>query len=142
MSRLFKRLIIGALAVSFSLQTFFIMPANARSSSQTALNTCGFSEYKPKRIFLACADGGEGVHSIKWTLWKSKKAEGKGTYYINNCVPSCVDGKYLEKPVRLFASRRKIVRGRYQFTRFVVHSMRGEMPYIGTTDIRLNLPRG
>jgi hypothetical protein len=140
MSRFFKWLIISALAAS--LQNLIVTPANAGGSSQTALNTCGFSEYKPKRIFLACGDGGEGIHSIKWIFWTSNTATGKGTYFINNCVPSCADGKYLEKPVQLFASQRKIVHGRYQFTRFVVHSSRGNLPYIGTTDIRLKLPRG
>jgi len=139
MSRFIKLLIITALSASLNLVAY---PANASANSHTSLNTCGYYEFKPKRIFLACGDGGEGVHSIKWFSWTSDTATGKGTYYINNCTPSCADGKYLERPVQLLASRSRMVHGKYQFTRFVVRATKGKLPYVGTTEIQLKLPRG
>ncbi|NDG64097.1 MAG: hypothetical protein EBY29_11645 [Planctomycetes bacterium] len=55
---------------------------------------CETVDQKPKLIFFACADGGEGIEKITWSNWSVNGALGTGTYFRNLCEPSCAEGKY------------------------------------------------
>ncbi|MFM8842013.1 MAG: hypothetical protein ACKOFU_04780 [Actinomycetota bacterium] len=50
----------------------------------------------------ACADFGEMVRDITWNEWGAEGATGKGIYSVNDCEPSCAEGKRDEIPVRVW----------------------------------------
>ena len=46
----------------------------------------------PSTIIITCADAGTGVQDLHWTSWTPKLASGYGTFWENNCTPSCARG--------------------------------------------------
>ena len=62
---------------------------------------CEFKVQRPTTMTSACADFGEQVHSIKWTVWEKGKALGTGVYSKNDCDPDCADGTIYETPVKV-----------------------------------------
>jgi len=53
---------------------------------------------------------------IRWTAWTTRKAQGVGTLWINDCIPSTADGTWRGHRATVSASR---VRNRH-FTRLTV----------------------
>jgi hypothetical protein len=45
-----------------------------------------------------CGDGAVGLTSLHWTSWTSHLASGYGTYYLNDCTPTCVGGHFHTYP--------------------------------------------
>jgi hypothetical protein len=94
----------------------------AGASGKTYLGGCfdtprDQARYKPRFIELSCTVGDAKVDRVKWSKWGRRRARGRGTAYINNCKPSCVDGhfhKYRVK-VRLRRARRCSIGPRRQF---------------------------
>ncbi len=41
-----------------------------------------------------CGDGAAGLTGLHWTSWTSHLASGYGTYYLNDCTPTCVAGHF------------------------------------------------
>ena len=41
-----------------------------------------------------CGDGAAGLTGLHWTSWTSHLASGYGTYYLNDCTPTCVGGHF------------------------------------------------
>ncbi len=41
-----------------------------------------------------CGDGAVGLTRLHWTSWTSHLASGYGTYYLNDCTPTCVGGHF------------------------------------------------
>jgi hypothetical protein len=58
--------------------------------------------------------------SLKWSSWTTTAATGSGANWLNNCKPSCAGGKYTAYPVKLAASRPKVIAGKDVFTRLTV----------------------
>jgi hypothetical protein len=79
--------------------------ASAAHAATTALTT---SATAPKFVLLGCdngaqvapsaisncGDGAAGLTSLHWTSWTSHLASGYGTYYLNDCTPTCVGGHF------------------------------------------------
>jgi hypothetical protein len=79
--------------------------ASAAHAATTALTT---SASGPKFVLLGCADdaqvapsgisncgdGAAGLTGLRWTSWTSHLASGYGTYYLNDCTPTCVGGHF------------------------------------------------
>jgi hypothetical protein len=61
---------------------------------------------KPKRVILACGDGGLFLSAMHWTEWGKPRAHGNGRMLANDCDPSCVDGTFIGYPVRVTLSGR------------------------------------
>ena len=82
--------------------------ATARTSTSTSVATVASSSHPPKYVvadcsqlqvkpasyFFACADGNAGLQGLHWTTWSAKLASGYGTYYYNDCTPTCVAGHF------------------------------------------------
>ena len=54
----------------------------------------------PPTFTIACADAGMGVQDLHWTSWTPKLASGYGTFWENDCTPSCADGHVHYYPSR------------------------------------------
>ena len=45
-----------------------------------------------------CGDGAVGLTRLHWTSWTSHLASGYGTYFLNDCTPTCVGGHFHTYP--------------------------------------------
>jgi hypothetical protein len=45
-----------------------------------------------------CGDGSVGLTGLHWTSWTSHLASGYGTYFLNDCTPTCVGGHFHTYP--------------------------------------------
>lgn len=61
--------------------------------------SCELVLRKPEVFTTACADFGEAVYKIRWSMWSAGGAKGSGIYSVNDCEPDCADGKIHEFPV-------------------------------------------
>ncbi len=64
---------------------------------------------RPRSYVLACGDGNQSLDGLVWSNWGSPRATATGKVVVNNCDPSCADGKTISYPVRVVAS--KLIRG-------------------------------
>jgi hypothetical protein len=79
------------------------------AATTTALTASGTA---PKFVLIGCAndaevapsdisncgDGAVGVTRLHWTSWTSHLASGYGTYFLNDCTPTCVGGHFHAYP--------------------------------------------
>lgn len=79
------------------------------ATTTTALTTSGTA---PKFVMLGCnndaevapldisncGDGAVGVTRLHWTSWTSHLASGYGTYFLNDCTPTCAGGHFHAYP--------------------------------------------
>jgi hypothetical protein len=45
-----------------------------------------------------CGDGAVGLTGLHWTSWTAHLASGYGTYFLNDCTPTCVGGHFHTHP--------------------------------------------
>jgi hypothetical protein len=45
-----------------------------------------------------CGDGAVGEQGLHWTSWTSHLASGYGTYFLNDCTPTCAGGHFHTYP--------------------------------------------
>ena len=88
-----------------------ITPSHAATPSY--YNNCGVAaQVKPNSITEYCADAGAGVISIKWSLWTRVSARGQGTFYVNDCTPTCVAGKVYRTRANVELSEATLTHGK------------------------------
>ena len=88
-----------------------VTPSHAATPSY--YNNCGVaSQVKPNSITEYCADAGAGVISIKWSLWTRVSARGQGTFYVNDCTPTCVAGKVYRTRANVDLSEATLTHGK------------------------------
>ncbi|GAA2521959.1 hypothetical protein [Rarobacter incanus] len=80
--------------------------ATAQGQAQPTylFNCAGNPREHPSSIVLACGDGNESINAIQWTTWGLEAAKGTALYEVNDCEPSCAEGKQLEFPVAVTLS--------------------------------------
>jgi len=61
----------------------------------------GASVVRPRTFRLACADGNDYLSKLNWTVWSPSFATATGTQTMNDCTPSCANGKFRSYPVRV-----------------------------------------
>lgn len=66
--------------------------------------TCELVSRKPDLFTAACADFGEAVFDVEWTMWSAEEARGTGIYSVNDCDPVCAEGTRHEVPVYVWLS--------------------------------------
>jgi hypothetical protein len=76
--------------------------AHAVTTSATApkfvlLGCNGNAEVAPPGI-SNCGDGAVGLRGLHWTSWTSHLASGFGTYFRNDCTPTCAGGHFHTYP--------------------------------------------
>ena len=73
-------------------------PASAGSSQVVLVNCGGVGQVRPAGYDLGCMPSNELVTGLTWTSWRSA-AFGSGTLEVNNCTPTCAQGKYIKYPI-------------------------------------------
>jgi hypothetical protein len=87
-------------------------PAGSASPAHAATTALTASAAGPKFVLLGCdnhaevapsdisncGDGAVGVTRLHWTSWTSHLASGYGTYFLNDCTPTCVAGHFHTYP--------------------------------------------
>jgi hypothetical protein len=100
---------------------------SSRALKQVFISDCGVGESaKPKAITLACADAGMYVDGIKWSTWGGTSADGQGIFHMNQCEPSCVDGKFIDVPVTLSVSAPINVKKKIMYSQIALQSTNGK----------------
>jgi hypothetical protein len=100
---------------------------------------------KPAAFTAGSGVGGGvlGLDRMRWSSWRARTARGRGRLAYNTCEPTCADGNYEHKRVRvrLFRPRRgcrTYVDGAFVtvrkplFTKIELR-MRGQEPFVSTT---------
>ena len=74
------------------------VPAAAASSPVVLVNCAGHGKVRPAGYDIGCMPSSEYVSGLKWTSWRSV-AFGSGTLKVNDCTPTCAQGKYISYPI-------------------------------------------
>lgn len=93
-------------------------PAASAQTGTVVYTGCTDRGQRPEHISLACADDGVGFDAIAWSSWTADTAVGRGTFFFNTCLPTCVDGNTISvKDVRITLSRPEVAEGVRYFSR-------------------------
>jgi hypothetical protein len=69
------------------------------SFSPPKWSDCGHLTVKPVNIVITCADANYQLRGLAWTSWGASTVQGTGTAHINDCTPTCSNGKERTYPV-------------------------------------------
>ena len=68
------------------------------------IDECGMNLVQaPTDLTVTCADGNERLTGLKWWNWGIEEAGATGFLEMNDCEPSCADGKTVAYPVVVMA---------------------------------------
>jgi hypothetical protein len=81
--------------------------AAAAGSGRTLAINCGQEQFKPKKIVVACGEGGIWLSKLKWSSWNGSQASASGSYNANDCTPDCAAGHVHSYPVKVMLSKPK-----------------------------------
>ena len=73
-------------------------PASAAPSQVVLVNCGGVGQVRPAGYDIGCMPSNELVTGLTWTSWRSV-AFGSGTLEVNDCTPTCAQGKYIKYPI-------------------------------------------
>lgn len=104
----------------------FLPVTDAVTSENMWTYECELVIQRPTTMTSACADFGEQVHSIKWTIWNKGQALGTGVYSKNDCDPDCADGTFYESPVDVSLTDLTKEDGKYFLNTFLFTSQNGQ----------------
>lgn len=107
MRRLIPLTLVATLLITGALATVLsIAESRASSASVTMVLSCSSrTGVKPTSYVLTCADANETFTSLHWSDWGEATAYATGLYRWNDCTPTCVAGKWHQRPVTLRAWR-------------------------------------
>jgi hypothetical protein len=74
-----------------------VLTASATAPKFILLGCDNNAEVAPSGI-SNCGDGAVGLTGLHWTSWTSHLASGYGTYFLNDCTPTCVAGHFHTYP--------------------------------------------
>ena len=113
---------------------------NNASDASVYVTNCGQLQYKSSKIIGACGDGGIGVTKIHWESWNKKHAEGKGLFFVNNCNPSCADGKIVESEVSVSLSKLAKEQNKNTYTQIkITNRKKVNLPELDSRSVYWNL---
>lgn len=73
------------------------LTASATAPKFILLGCDNNAEVAPSSI-SNCGDGAVGLTGLHWTSWTSHLASGYGTYFLNDCAPTCAGGHFHTYP--------------------------------------------
>jgi hypothetical protein len=74
-------------------------PASAGSSQVVVVNCADHGQVRPSQFDnFGCMPSNESLAGLRWTSWAST-AYGHGSLRVNNCIPNCAQGKFINYPV-------------------------------------------
>jgi hypothetical protein len=100
-----------AAVVAFLAVPSMAVAATASGSGKPFAINCNNEQFKPKRIVLACGDGGTWLGKLKWSSWNGASAKATGNYSAINCTPDCAAGHVKSAPVKVTLSKPKTCAG-------------------------------
>jgi hypothetical protein len=120
-------LVAAALAAALTV----VAVTTADAATRVVIPGCGGSDkarYKPTTVHVLCDDGEFRVTNLRWSSWTGTIARGRGTAKVNDCMPTCDDGRVRSYKAKLVASRPKVCpNGKRQFVR-LRYEFPGEKP--------------
>jgi hypothetical protein len=93
----------GAIRIAVAL-ALLATPTVALAGGRTYAINCTRERYKPATIILTCGDAGISVGKLKWSKWSPTRAVASGSFTWNDCTPSCVEGHFHNRPVKVTLS--------------------------------------
>jgi hypothetical protein len=72
-------------------------PASAASGPVVVI-ACGKAQVRPSVYDIGCMPSQEFLSNLSWASWQSV-AFGSGALKVNNCTPTCAQGKFVSFPV-------------------------------------------
>jgi hypothetical protein len=84
-------------AATGSASSALAATANATAPKFVLLGCNDSAEVAPSGI-SNCGDGAVGLTGLHWTSWTSHLASGYGTYFLNDCTPTCAGGHFHTYP--------------------------------------------
>ncbi len=73
-------------------------PAAAASGPVVLVNCAGHGQVRPAIYDIGCMPSSEYVGGLHWTSWRAV-AFGGGDLKVNDCTPTCAQGKYISYPI-------------------------------------------
>jgi hypothetical protein len=89
----------------------------ARDRIYVANFGCTGHSYKPQRITIACGDGNFYAAHLRYRSYGGPTAKAVGKLVQNDCVPSCVAGKFVSYPGAIKLSQVRACQGRLYYER-------------------------
>ena len=86
-----RRLLVVLAAAAMAGGAVTATTASAAQHTRV-ISSCTHARYVPTHYVFFCADGGAGLRNAAYADWTKTDAHGHGTYYWNDCTPSCVAG--------------------------------------------------
>jgi uncharacterized lipoprotein NlpE involved in copper resistance len=84
-------------SASFAPAAATALAASAAAPRFILLGCDNNAEVAPSGI-SNCGDGAAGLTGLHWTSWTSHLASGYGTYFLNDCTPTCAGGHFHTYP--------------------------------------------
>ncbi|HEY7145849.1 MAG TPA: hypothetical protein VH637_16530 [Streptosporangiaceae bacterium] len=91
----------GLLAVAGAASATVVAasPASAAPSPVVTVDCAGHGQVRPARLdSFGCMPSQQLLAGLRWTSWRSS-AFGHGYLEVNNCTPTCAQGRFVRFPV-------------------------------------------
>jgi hypothetical protein len=83
--------VVGAVVLAASALG---VPTASAAQHTRAISACTKARYAPTHFVFFCADGNAGLKHAAYSRYTATDAHGHGTYYWNDCRPSCAGGTF------------------------------------------------
>jgi hypothetical protein len=129
--------IAGAVIVAAGLTTAAVSIGSTATGARQALPVAlGFDnhqgwargEIRPRTVYFG-AGGSLFVRGLTWTSWGKAAALGRGTRWIDDCVPNCAAGSYARSAATVTLWRARSHDGRAYFSRMTLEWQAGGRSY-------------
>ena len=89
----------GLMAVAAAASGLVLAGPASAAPTQVVLVDChGAGQVRPAEYDTGCMPSNELVAGLTWTSWHSV-AFGSGILKVNDCTPTCAQGKYVRYPI-------------------------------------------
>ena len=89
---MFIKRLAGVLAAAVLISGGLFASTASAVQHTRAISSCTKAVYAPAHFIFFCADGGAGLKHAAYSRYTATDAHGHGTYYYNDCKPSCAGG--------------------------------------------------
>jgi hypothetical protein len=86
-----------ALSGTVTATALAVVPASAGSSPVVMVSCAGQGQVRPGGYDVGCT-ANELLRTLHWQTWRGT-AYGNGVLKVDDCTPTCAQGKYIDYPV-------------------------------------------
>lgn len=115
--------LVGGTAHASSAPASHHSPAVTAASGPVLVTCTNKQKREPASFVLACADYNSELIRLDWQSWGATSAQATGTWHVNDCVPNCALGTFINYPALAVAWRPEPLpkhAGTQYFTRLTV----------------------